>query len=138
MFPGGARLGFSPNVNGVAEGPEGSQGLNISSIDQSIDPVKRLPDRSDRRALLADVGRAPEHVDERGRSRRGERRVITGIGDLESLIEQGLVTDFVGNEGPENAFIAGLMPANAIINCPVLLQPEESAIGTTFGQHANL
>ena len=135
-FPGGARLGFSPNVNGVAEGPDGSQGLNVSVVDQSIDPVNTFPiDPTDER--YSPMWDAHLSMWTAEAIEAGERRVITSVEDLAGLVEQGLVTDFVGNDGPENAFIAGLMPANAIINCPVLLQPDASVIGTTFGQHAN-
>jgi hypothetical protein len=53
----------------------------------------------------------------------GKRRRIIGFEDLQSLVEAGYVTDFVGNAGEPNGFIAGLRPTGAIINCPVIAQP---------------
>ena len=66
-----------------------------------------------------------------------ERRIITSIDDLQGLFNEGLVENFFPNDGEENAFIAGLMPTNAIINCPVIMQPDDSLIGTTFGTYEN-
>ena len=66
-----------------------------------------------------------------------ERRIVTSIDDLRGLFEEGLVENFFPNSGPENDFIAGLMPTNAIINCPVIMQPDDSLIGTTFGVFEN-
>ncbi len=54
----------------------------------------------------------------------GERRRITSFEDLEQLIADGLVTDAPTNIGAPNAFVAGLKPSNAIINCPVIAQPD--------------
>ena len=136
VFPEDGRLPFSPNVNGVFDGPEGSQGLNVSATDQTIDPVNVFPiDPIDPRfSPMWDVHLSmwtSEAID------NDLRRVITSVDDLAGLIDEGLIVNFVGNDGPENDFIAGLMPANAIINCPVLLQPQESVIGTTFGVFEN-
>ena len=132
VFPEGARLGFSPNVNGLAEQPNGPQGLNISAIDQTIDPVNVFPiDPTDPR--YSPMWDAHLSMWTSAAIDANERRVITSVEDLAQLIDEGLITNFVGNEGPSNDFIAGLMPANAIINCPVLLQPDASVIGTTFG-----
>ena len=65
------------------------------------------------------------------------RRIVTSIDDLEGLFNEGLVENFFPNDGIENGFIAGLMPTNAIINCPVVMQPDDSLIGTTFGTYTN-
>jgi len=45
------------------------------------------------------------------------------IDDLAGFFEQGLVENFFPNNGLENNFIAGLVPTNAIINCPVICNP---------------
>lgn len=136
VFPDGARLGFSPGVNGVAEGPDGSQGLNITVDDQTIDPVNvfPIPPTDERYSPLWD---AHLHMWTGEAIDAGERRVVTSISDLDGLVDQGLVVDFIGNDGPVNDFIAGLMPSGAIINCPVLLQPDASVIDTTFGTFEN-
>ena len=136
VFPDGGRLGFSPSVNGVADGPDGSQGLNITVVDQTIDPVNVFPitPEDPRYTPMWDVHLhmwTGEAID------AGMRRVVRGVDDLDDLVDRGLVTNFFGNDGPENEFIAGLMPANAIINCPALLQPDGSVIDTTFGAFEN-
>jgi len=136
VFPEGARLGFSPNVNGIFEGPNGSQGLNVSSTDQTIDPVNVFPIDPDDPTYspMWDVHLnmwTSEAID------NNERRVITSTEDLQSLIDAGLIENFFGNSGPSNPLIAGLMPTGAIINCPVIMQPEESLIGTTIGVFEN-
>jgi len=136
VFPEDSRLGFSPNVNGIFSGPNGSQGLNVSAVDQAIDPVNVFPiDPTDPQfSPMWDVHLSmwtSDAID------NDERRVITSTGDLEGLIEQGLIVNFFDNSGPVNPLIAGLMPTGAIINCPVFLQPLASVIGTTFGEFEN-
>ena len=132
VFPDGSRLGFSPNVNGLAESPNGPQGLNVSTSDQTIDPTNVFPiDPTDSR--FSPMWDAHLSMWTSAAIDANERRVITSIDDLSQLIADGLITDFFGNNGPENASISGLMPTNAIINCPVILQPDESVIGTIFG-----
>lgn len=55
----------------------------------------------------------------------GKVRRITSFEDLESLIDAGLVESAMINPaGPGNEFVFGLRPTNAIINCPVIAQPE--------------
>jgi len=66
-----------------------------------------------------------------------ERRIVTSIDDLEGLFQSGQVENFFPNNGVPNDFIAGLMPTNAIINCPVIMQPDNSVINTTFGVYEN-
>jgi hypothetical protein len=55
----------------------------------------------------------------------GERRAVNGVEDLAALKAAGLVMDAPGNSGPANPSIAGLMPTNIIINCPVIVQPPD-------------
>jgi len=141
VFPEDGRLGFSPNVNGVFSGPDGSQGLNVSVTDQAIDPVNVFPiDPTDPQfSPMWDVHLSMWTADAFEDPETGEdvRRVITSTSDLEGLIDEGLITNFFDNSGPVNPLIAGLMPTGAIINCPVFLQPEGSVIGSTFGAFEN-
>jgi len=45
--------------------------------------------------------------------------------EQKKLITAGLLTSTGDNPpGPENAFVGGLRPSHAIINCPVIAQPE--------------
>jgi len=136
VFPEGARLGFSPNVNGVFSGPNGSQGLNVSATDQTIDPVNVFPiDPTD--PTYSPMWDVHLNMWTSAAIDAEQRRVITSTQDLQSLIDEGLITNFFGNQGPSNPLIAGLMPTGAIINCPVIMQPEESLIGTTIGVFEN-
>ena len=55
----------------------------------------------------------------------GKVRRITSFEDLESLIEEGSIESaMISPAGPGNEFVGGLRPTNAIINCPVIAQPE--------------
>jgi hypothetical protein len=55
----------------------------------------------------------------------GKARRITSFADLEGLVRAGLVTSATINPpGSGNSFVAGLRPARAIINCPVIAQSE--------------
>ena len=137
FFPDGTRLGFAPSANGIPD-PSGNlgQGLNISTIDQAIDPVNVFPIQpTDTR--YTPMWDAHIYMWTADAIQNDERRIVTSIDDLRGLFEEGLVENFFPNSGPENDFIAGLMPTNAIINCPVIMQPDDSLIGTTFGVFEN-
>ena len=137
VFTDGTRLGFAPSANGIPD-PTGNlgQGLNISSIDQANDPVNVFPIQpTDLR--YTPMWDAHIYMWTGDAIDNDQRRLVTSIDDLNGLFEEGLVENFFGNNGPENDFIAGLMPTNAIINCPVIMQPDESLIGTTFGEYQN-
>ena len=135
-FPGGSRLGFAPRANGIPD-PEGlGQGLNISVTDQAIDPVNVFP-IDPLNQLYTPMWDAHIYMWTGDAIDNDERRIVTSIPDLEGLFNEGLVENFFPNSGVENDFIAGLMPTNAIINCPVIMQPDDSLIGTTFGVFEN-
>jgi len=137
VFPDGTRLGFAPSANGIAD-PSGDlgQGLNLSSIDQENDPVNVFPiDPSDLR--YTPMWDAHIYMWTSEAIDNNERRIVTSIEELRGLFDAGLVQNFIANDGPENDFIAGLMPTSAIINCPVVMQPDDAAIGTTFGTFVN-
>ena len=61
--------------------------------------------------------------------RDGEIRQVTKDHTfVQSLIDEGLVESAaISPEGPGNAFLFGLRPTNAIINCPVIAQPDRSS-----------
>ena len=137
VFTDGTRLGFAPSANGIPD-PSGGlgQGLNISTIDQANDPVNVFPIQP------TDIRYTPMwdahiYMWTLDAIENDQRRLVTSIDDLQGLFEEGLVENFFANDGPENDFIAGLMPINAIINCPVIMQPQASVIGTTFGVFEN-
>ncbi|MBA3467716.1 MAG: hypothetical protein H0T21_09920, partial [Gemmatimonadaceae bacterium] len=54
----------------------------------------------------------------------GKRRRITSFADLEGLVKAGWITSAsINPPAPGNSFVAQLRPTRAIINCPVIAQP---------------
>lgn len=124
-----ALLGFSPVSNGET-GPNNPQrqGLNSTILDgQLYDPINVFPLDPDNNKQFGNNyspmwdahinAWTPQAI------AAGRRRRITSIADLTQLVNQGYVTNFAGNSGPSNGFIAGLKPTRVIINCPVMAQP---------------
>jgi hypothetical protein len=59
--------------------------------------------------------------------RANKVRRITGFADLTRLVRSGDVENASMNPpGPGNAFVAGLRPSKAIVNCPVIAHPTVS------------
>ncbi len=140
-FPGGSMLPFSPTANGRSfdngDGL-GVQGLNTASISdrQVQDPTNTFPiDPSDERyAPMWDAHVTEFTVPE------SERPILTGFDQINDLLEQGILIPFRGNINPEplaNELSDLLTATGAIINCPVITQPDESVIGTQIGQPRN-
>lgn len=128
-------LGFSPNINGLTiaddDAIEGDrQGLTSTIVDNDLDPVNIFPfdpiptEEGNNYSPMWD---AHLNMWTEEAINNGERRSIASFEDLNSLIQEGLVTDFSGNTGVENAFLFGLRASNAVINCPVILQPFEGS-----------
>ncbi len=143
-------LGFSPNTNGLTIALDGAdeenrQGLGSTLIDGDLDPVNIFPFDPDN-TVEEGNNYSPmwdAHMnmwtDEAINGPDGDgRRAITSFEDLFDLIDQGLVTSFVGNTGIENEFVGGLRAFNAVINCPVIAHPfiisstEETAALSNF------
>ena len=130
-------LGFSPNVNGLTILNDGAvgierQGLGSTIVDDDLDPVNIFPfdpnNDSEEGNNYSPMWDAHLNMwtDEAINGPAGDqRRAITSFEDLNDLIQQGLVTSFSGNPGIENDFVFGLRATNAVINCPVILQPFE-------------
>ena len=138
VFPGGALLGFSPCANGNPErDADGNiQGLNntIDSENQDQDPTNTFP------IDPLDVRFTPmwdAHICEWDASvALADRPILKSISQIQNEIANGRLNNFRGNDGPTNNFIAGLQPTGAIINCPVITQPQSSVIGTVVGNPA--
>jgi len=130
VFDQSALLGFSPNANGEtgARNPQ-RQGLNSTIVDDDLDPVNVFPldPDNDRRYFNNYSPMWDAHVSEWTEEAiaGGQRRAITGFGDLRDLVERGLVRSFAGSMGEPNGFVAGLRSTEIIINCPVIAQPFE-------------
>lgn len=135
VYPDGSLLPFSPNSNGPDNADqETSQGLNVASqFNQVIDPVNVFPFGPDN-LNFSPMWDAHISMWTQDAIDAGERRIITGFADLTNLVEDGLLTNFVGNmSSPSNQFVAGLSPTGALINCPVIAHPFDSAIGQLYG-----
>jgi hypothetical protein len=126
-----ALLGFSPVLNGVTDTrTRQDQGFVASVVNGGIDPINVFPidpnndDRSEANnySPLWDA-----HVNEwtPAAVSGGKVRRITSFEDLQGLVRAGLVTSAsINPPGPGNAYVAGLRPTRAIINCPVIAQPD--------------
>ncbi len=124
-----ALLGFAPTANGEtgANNPE-RQGLNSTILDgTAYDPINVFPLDPDNNKRndnnYSPMWDAHIYIWTPEAIAAGKRRRIKSIADLAQLVKQGVVTNAPDNMGPPNAFVAGLKPSHAIINCPVMAQP---------------
>jgi hypothetical protein len=123
-----ALLGFSPTANGETgvNNPE-RQGLNSTILD-GLAPINTFPLDPDNNKKennnYSPMWDAHINIWTDAAIQAGKRRRITGFEDLEQLVAEGSVTNAPANTGNPNAFVAGLKPSNAIINCPVIAQPK--------------
>lgn len=141
LFPGGSMLPFSPTANGVtpdANDPLGFQGLNSASISerQVNDPTNTFPiDPSDTRyAPMWDA-----HITEFTVPAE-DRVILTSFGQINDLLDDGTLIPFRGNANASplaNSLSDLLTATGAIINCPVISQPDASVIGTQIGSPRN-
>ncbi|WP_010181784.1 hypothetical protein [Aquimarina agarilytica] len=141
LFPGGSMLPFSPTANGITpdEGnPLGFQGLNTASLSerQANDPTNTFPiDPTDTRyAPMWDA-----HITEFTVPVE-ERQILTSFDQVNALLADGTLIPFRGNANPsplDNSLSSLLTATGAIINCPVITQPEASVIGTQIGAPRN-
>jgi hypothetical protein len=126
-----ANLGFSPVLNGITDTENGQeQGFAASLANGGIDPINIFPIDPDNDDSSNNNNYSPmwdAHVSMWTDAAIKDKKVrqITSFKDLHSLINDGLVTSAVINPaGPGNPFVFGLRPTNAIINCPVIAQPD--------------
>ena len=141
LFPGGSMLPFSPTANGrTSDNGDGLgfQGLNTASLSdrQVMDPTNTFPiDPSDTRyAPMWDAHITEFTVPE------SERPILTSFGQINDLLDQGILIPFRGNANPsplDNVLSDLLTATGAIINCPVITQPDASVIGTQIGAPRN-
>lgn len=141
VFPGGSMLPFSPTANGRTfdngDG-YGVQGLNTASLSnrQVQDPTNTFPiDPSDTNySPMWDAHITEFTVPE------ADRPILRSFDQINELLEQGILIPFRGNANPTplaNSLSNLLTATGAIINCPVITQPEASVIGTQIGSPRN-
>ncbi len=125
-----ALLGFSPVLNGIISTDTGEhQGFASSLANNGIDPINVFPYAPSNDDPSASNNYSPlwdAHVSmwtDRAIAENKVRR-ITSFEDLEGLIKSGMVTSaYINPEGPGNAWLYGLRPTRATINCPVIAHP---------------
>ncbi len=140
VFPGGSMLPFSPTANGRTVDTDGFgvQGLNSASLSdrQVQDPTNTFPiDPFDiRYAPMWDAHITEFTVPE------NERPILRSFDQINQLLADGTLIPFRGNANSsplENSLSDLLTATGAIINCPVITQPEESVIGSQIGYPRN-
>lgn len=140
IFPGGSMLPFSPTANGRTSDTDGFgvQGLNTASLSerQVQDPTNTFPiDPSDTRyAPMWDAHITEFTVPE------NERPILRSFDQVNELLADGTLIPFRGNANPiplANSLSDLLTATGAIINCPVITQPDETVIGTQIGLPRN-
>ena len=126
-----ALLGFSPVLNGITDTSTGQdQGFASTLANGGIDPINVFPVDPANDDPSPDNNYSPmwdAHVNQwtEAAIAAGEVRRITSFEDLQGLIEAGLVESAaISPPGPGNPFLFGLRPTRAIINCPVIAQPD--------------
>lgn len=126
-------LGFSPTLNGPLEPGQGTeQGFSSSIANNGIDPVNVFPIEPDNDNRSENNNYSPmwdAHVNQwtAAAVQANKVRRINSFADLTSLVRAGDVESAVINPpGPGNAFVAGLRPTKAVINCPVIAHPTVS------------
>jgi hypothetical protein len=125
-----ALLGFSPVLNGITDTKtQQDQGFAASIANAGIDPINVFPidpdnDNSSPSNNYSPLWDAHVNMWTDAAVKGGKVRRITSFGDLEGLVRAGLITSAsINPPGPGNSFVAGVRPTRAIINCPVIAQP---------------
>ncbi|QYE35676.1 MULTISPECIES: DUF7482 domain-containing protein [Sphingosinicellaceae] len=126
-----ALLGFSPVLNGSTQKGSGQdQGFSTSLANMGIDPINVFPlpphnedaSKTNNYSPLWDahVSMWTEKAIAQGKVHR-----IYSLDELKALIKSGMMTSAMINPpGATNGFVGGLRPTKAIINCPVIAQPD--------------
>lgn len=125
-----ALLGFSPVLNGKTDmGSGDDQGFSTSLRNGGIDPINVFPipprngDMSQRNNY-SPLWDAHVSMWTPAAVAAGKVRRIRSLADLKRLIRAGDVTSATINPpGEGNAYVGGLRSTRAIINCPVIAQP---------------
>ena len=69
-----------------------------------------------------------------------ERPILRSFDQINDLLADGTLIPFRGNANPDplaNSLSSLLTATGAIINCPVVTQPDASVIGTQIGDPTN-
>jgi hypothetical protein len=126
-----ALLGFSPNANGITTLNSGQeQGFAASLANGGIDPINVFPlgpdnDNSSESNNYSPLWDAHISAWTPKAIKEGKVHRILSMDEQKQLIADGYLTSATGDaSSPTNAFVGGLHPSDAIINCPVIAHPE--------------
>ena len=126
-----ALLGFSPVVNGLVDSnTHEDQGFADSLANGGIDPINVFPlppsnDDSSENNNYSPLWDAHVSMWTDKAIQSGQVHRIHSMEEQKKLIADGLLTSAaISPPGPANAFVGGLRPTRAIVNCPVIAQPD--------------
>ena len=126
-----ALLGFSPVLNGGTDSSSGKdQGFSTSLHNGGIDPINVFPipprnEDASRNNNYSPLWDAHVSMWTPAAVKDGKVKRIRSLDELKGLIKAGLVTSAMINPpGPGNPYLGGLRSTQAIINCPVVAQPD--------------
>jgi hypothetical protein len=125
-----ALLGFSPVLNGrTDEGSGQDQGFS-TALANGVDPINVFPippenDDAARTNNYSPLWDAHVSMWTARAIKEGKVHRIHSMDEQKTLIREGYLTSaFINPPGPGNAFVGGLRPTRAIINCPVIAHPD--------------
>jgi hypothetical protein len=125
-----ALLGFSPVLNGrTDEGFGQDQGFS-TALANGVDPINVFPippenDDAARTNNYSPLWDAHVSMWTARAIKEGKVHRIHSMDEQKTLIREGYLTSaFINPPGPGNAFVGGLRPTRAIINCPVIAHPD--------------
>jgi hypothetical protein len=126
-----ALLGFSPVLNGRTDKGSGEdQGFSTALGNGGIDPINVFPigpdnDNPSRENNYSPLWDAHVSMWTQAAIEGGKVHRIHSMDEQKSLIREGLLTSAsISPAGPANPYVGGLRPTDAIINCPVIAQPD--------------
>ena len=127
-----ALLGFSPVLNGLTvEGSGEDQGFS-TALHNNIDPINVFPippsDDPSKNNNYSPLWDAAVSQWTPAAYKAGKVHRIHSLGEQRQLIAEGWLTSaYIAPPGPGNAYVGGLRPINAIVDCPVVAHPELTA-----------
>jgi|ERR1700733_2034576 len=126
-----ALLGFSPVLNGRTDKGSGEdQGFSTALANGGVDPINVFPigpdnDNPSRENNYSPLWDAHVSMWTQAAIDGGKVHRIHSMDEQKSLIREGLLTSAsISPPGPGNPYVGGLRPTDAIINCPVIAQPD--------------
>ena len=141
LFPGGSMLPFSPTANGRTF--DNGDGFGVQGLNTATESPRQVQDPTNTFPIdPSDVQYAPmwdAHITE-FTIPENDRPILRSFDQINDLLADGTLIPFRGNTNPSplaNSLSSLLTATGAIINCPVISQPDASVIGTQVGDPRN-